>query len=95
MEDVELAFASGAFGFHVHALEQIGVALGVEDDHDLVLAAHLAADVLGDEQFGQAGLADAGGAEHQRMADALGQRQGDVNLVRFDAVQARQTTDWR
>jgi hypothetical protein len=49
-----------------------------------------APDVLGDEQLGQAGLADARGAQHQGMPDALAQRQADVDLVGLDAVQARQ-----
>ncbi len=57
--NVELAFASGALGLHVHALQQIRIALGIEDDHDLVLSIDRAPDVLRDEQLGRAGLADA------------------------------------
>src|SRR3546814_2225756 len=41
MEDVELAFTPGALGLDVHALQQVRIALGVEDDHHLVLAADL------------------------------------------------------
>ncbi len=95
MEDVELAFAPGALGLDVHALQQVGIALGVEDDHYLVLAADLAADVLRDEQLGQPRLAHARGAQHQGVADALAQRQGDVDLVRLDAMQAWQSADRR
>jgi hypothetical protein len=54
-----------------------------------------AADVLRDEQLGQPRLAHARGAQHQGVADALAQRQGDVDLVRFDAMQARQSADRR
>ncbi len=96
VEDVELAFAARALGLDVHPLEQVGIALGVEDDHDLVLARGvLAADVLGDEQFGQPRLAHPRGAQHQRVADALAQRQADVHLVGLDAVQARQAAHRR
>src|SRR5690606_15334607 len=57
VKDIELALAAGTARLDVHALEQVGVALGIEDD------AHLAAvNVLGDVQLGQAGLADPGGA---------------------------------
>ena len=90
MEDVELALAPGTLGLHVHALEQIGIALGIEDDHHLVLAANLAADVLGDEQLGQTSLAHPRRAQDQRMSDPLAQRQADVHLVRLDAMQAWQ-----
>ena len=95
MEHVELAFAPGALGLDVHALQQVRIALGVEDDHHLVLAADLAADVLRDEQLGQPRLAHARGAQHQGVADTLAQRQGDVDLVRLDAMQARQSADRR
>ncbi|KWT95166.1 hypothetical protein APY03_2517 [Variovorax sp. WDL1] len=96
VEDVELALAARALGFDVHALQEIGIPLGIDDDHDLVLARGvLAPDVLGDEQLGEPRLAHAGGAQHQRMPDALAQRQADVHLVRFDAVQARQTAHGR
>ena len=60
-----------------------------------MLAADLAADVLRDEQLGQPRLAHPRGAQHQRVADALAQRQGDVDLGRFDAMQARQSADRR
>ena len=38
VEDVELAFAAGALSLDVHPLQEIGIALGVNDDHHLVLA---------------------------------------------------------
>src|SRR3546814_3435040 len=48
------------------------IALGVENDHHLVLAGRIAAaDVLSDEQLGQPRLAHARGAEHQRVPHAL------------------------
>jgi hypothetical protein len=63
------------------AAQQIDVALGVEDDH------HLAAtDVLGDQQLGQARLADPRGAQHQRVPDAILQVHPDLGLVGLDTV---------
>jgi hypothetical protein len=54
-------------GFGIDAAQQVDIALGVEHDH------HLAAtDVLGDQQFRQARLADPRGAQHQRVADPVG-----------------------
>ena len=90
MEHVELAVTPSTLGFHVHALEQVGIALGVEHDHDLVLGVDLAADILGDAQLGQPGLANPCSAEHQGMTDSLAQWQGNVRLLGLDAVQARQ-----
>ncbi len=96
VEHIELAFASGAARLHVHALEQVRVALGVEDDHHFVpTVGRAAADVLRDEQFGQARLADARGAQHQGMPDPLPSGRGDIHLLRLDAVQARQPADRR
>src|SRR3546814_7635303 len=74
MEYVELAFTPGALGLDVHELQQVRIALGVEDDHHRVLAADLAADVLRDEQLGQPRLAHARGPQHQGVPDALAQR---------------------
>ncbi|MNJ63798.1 hypothetical protein D3C77_597220 [compost metagenome] len=76
--------ATGALRFHVHALEQIGIALGVEDDHHLLARA---VDVLGDVHLGQACLADPRGPQHQGMADALAQRQAGFLFLRLDAMQ--------
>ena len=91
VKDVELALATRSLGFDVHAFQEIRVALGVDDDHDLMLTVCIrATDVLGDEQLGQPRLPHARGAQHQRMADALTQWQADVDLVGFDAVQSRQ-----
>ena len=96
MEDIELALTARAFGLDVHPLQKIGIALGVYDDDDLVFAVGvLAPNVLGHEQLGQPRLAHARGAQHQRMPDALTQRQADVHLIGFDAVQARQAAHRR
>src|SRR3546814_4000716 len=76
-------------------MEYIRVLFLSEDDHHLVLAADLAADVLRDEQLVQPRLAHARVPQHQGVPDALAQRQGDVDLGRFDAVQARHSADRR
>src|SRR5690606_30355042 len=90
VKDIELALAAGTARLDVHALEQVGVALGVEDD------AHLApVNVLGDVQLGQAGLADPGGAQHQSVADAFVERQRDVGFVGLHAVQQRRAAHRR
>ncbi len=96
VEDVELAFAASALGFDVHPFQEIGIPLGVDDDDDLMLAGSIpAADVLRDEQLGQARLAHPRGAQHQRVPDALAQRQADVHFVGLDAVQPWQAADRR
>ena len=52
-----------ALGLDVHSFQEVGVALGINDNHDLVLARRVhAADVLCHEQFSQPGLSHARGA---------------------------------
>jgi hypothetical protein len=81
MEEIEVLGPSGPFGLGIDASQQPAVALGVEHDH------HIAAlDVLGDEELGESGLADAGGAEHQGVPDPLAQVHPHLLLVRFDGV---------
>ena len=92
MEDVELVLTAGASRFHVHALEQVGIAFGVEDDHHFLARP---VDVLGDVDLGQARLADPGSAQDQGMAHALAQRQGGFLFVGLDAVQQRGATHGR
>ncbi|MNO91150.1 hypothetical protein D3C76_826900 [compost metagenome] len=91
MKDVEFVLAAGAPCLHVHALEQVGVALGVEDNHHLL---GWPVDVLGDVDLRQARLADPGGAQHQGVPNTLTQRQGGFLLTRLDAVQQRRAPDW-
>ncbi|MNN47860.1 hypothetical protein D3C81_1623000 [compost metagenome] len=84
VEHIELVLTAGATGLDVHALEQVGIALGVEDDD------HFAArsmDVLGDIHLGQARLAHPCGAQHQGMSDPFAERQAGFLFLRFDAVQ--------
>ncbi|MNM65061.1 hypothetical protein D3C81_764840 [compost metagenome] len=93
VEHVELMFAAGASRFHVHPLEQVGIALGVEDDHHLLAGS---VDVLGDVHLGQARLADPRGAQHQGVPDALAQRQAGFLFLRLDAMQQwRATHRWQ
>ncbi|RMP14398.1 hypothetical protein ALQ30_200154 [Pseudomonas syringae pv. persicae] len=93
VEHIEFVQASGAFGFQIHAFEQIGIALRVEDDDDLVLAVLFSPDVLSDEQFSQGRFSDTGGTQNNRMAYPLTQRERDVLLVWLDAVQPWQAAD--
>ncbi|MNT89616.1 hypothetical protein D3C72_2303760 [compost metagenome] len=86
MENIELLVPTGPAGFDVHAFEQVGIALGVEDDHNLGFDA---VDVLGDIHLGKACLADTGSAEHQGMSDPFAQRQTDFHLIRLDPMQQR------
>ena len=83
VEHEELPAAPRPLGFREHTAQQIDVALRVEDDH------HLAAtDVLGDQQLGQARLADARGSQHQRVPDPILQVHPDLALVGLDTVDA-------
>ncbi len=50
MENIEFLFPTGPFGFDVHAFEQVGIALRVEDDHHLMFDA---VNVLGDVHLGE------------------------------------------
>src|SRR5690606_15972512 len=77
---------------HVHTLEQISIALGVEHDHHLVFAVDPAANILGDAQLGPSGFADTGGTEHQGVAYAFTQWEGYIRLQGLDTVQPRQPT---
>jgi hypothetical protein len=70
MEQDKAVAASGALRLCPQALQQIGVAFRIKDDHHLATA-----DVLSGKQFRQPGFADAGGAEHQRVAGAFAERQ--------------------
>ena len=57
-------------------MAQLSTHLTTFEDDDLMLAGGvLTPDVLGDEQLGQARLAHPRGAQHQRVPDALAQRQ--------------------
>ena len=90
MEDVQGVFPARPPGLGDHPLHQVGVALGVEHDH------HVApGDVLGDQDFRQPGLADAGGAEHQGVADAVAQGHVDRAFLRLDAMDGGLAADIR
>ena len=84
VEQVELVQPPGARRFGVHAHHQIGVALGVDDDHDLACV-----DVLGRQQLQQPGLAHPGGAQHQHVPVACRLAQQHRHLARLHAVQQR------
>ncbi|KWV89999.1 hypothetical protein PFLmoz3_00347 [Pseudomonas fluorescens] len=84
MEDIKLFLPAGAFGFDVHALEQVGIALRVEDNHYLMFNAM---NVLGDVHLSESRLADAGCAQHQRVTDPFAQWQTDLRLIGLDPMQ--------
>ncbi|MNV78796.1 hypothetical protein D3C71_1723120 [compost metagenome] len=84
MEDIKLLLPTGTFGFDVHPLEQVSVALRIENDDDLVFDAM---NVLGDVHLGESCLADAGRAEHQGVSDPFAQRQTDFRFIGLDPMQ--------
>ena len=90
VEEVELALATGALHFGPDPLDQLGVALGIEDDDDLAPM-----EVLGDEELAEPGLADARRAEDERMAYAIRERHGDRTFRKLDAVERRIAADRR
>jgi hypothetical protein len=90
MEEAELALAAGTLHFRPDPHDQLGIALGIEDDDDLA-----AMDILGDEQLAEPGLADARRAEDERMAYAIRERHGGRTFRKLDPVQRRIAPDRR
>ena len=82
MEQPEDAFPPGAVRLRPHAAQQVGIALGVENNHRVATA-----NILSNQQFRQPGFTDAGSAEHQRMPRSIAQRQRDAAFVQLHAVQ--------
>ena len=74
--------SSCPLGLGIDPSQQTGIPFGIEDDHHVP-----AADVLGDQEFGQPGLADPGGAQHQGVADPLTDVHPDRLFVRFYRMQ--------
>ena len=86
MEHEKFVFAPGTHRFRVAAQHQVSIALGIDDDD------HIAAcDVLGNDELGQTGLAHAGGADDQGMADAVTEvlQEFFFRFVEPDTVQPR------
>ena len=90
MEQIEVLGATGAFGFCVHAPQQVGIALRIEDDDHVA-----AANVLGDQELGEPRLADPRGAEHEGVSDTLAEIHPDVLLMGLDRMQRRRAADRR
>ncbi len=82
MEQVQLVEPAGARRFRVHPHHQIGIPLGIDDDHDLA-----AMDILRHQNFHQAGLADARGAENNHVPIAVPLAQQHLHFIHLDAVQ--------
>ena len=90
MEHVEVFGSPGPLGLGIHASQQTGIALGIEDDHHIP-----APDVLGDEDLGQPRLADPGGTQHQCVPYPLAEFHPDSLFLQFDRVQCGLSTNRR
>ncbi|MCY1248933.1 hypothetical protein D3C76_858070 [compost metagenome] len=86
MEHIKLLFPTGPFGFDIHAFEQVGIALWIEDNHYFVFDAM---NVLGDVHLGESRFANTGCAQHQCVSDPFAQRQADFRFVGLDPMQQR------
>jgi hypothetical protein len=84
MENIEFLFSTGAFGFDVHAFEQIGIALRIEDNDDLVFDTM---NVLGYVHLREPGFSDASRAQHQRVTHPFAQRKADLCFIWLDPMQ--------
>ena len=62
MEQPEDAFPPGAVRLRPDTPQQVGVTLGIKNNHYVATA-----NILGNQQLRQPGFTDAGGAEHQCM----------------------------
>src|SRR5690349_2176472 len=90
VEHEELVLPSCALGLGVDPAQQVDIALGIEDDHDLAPAY-----VLRKEYFGQAGFPDAGCAQDQHMAYAVANVHPVTRLRWLDSVNGRIAADSR
>ena len=90
VEEIEAVEPAGARRFRVAALHQLGIALGIDHDHDVA-----AADVLGCADLQQPRLADPRGAVHDEVRHALGQVGVDRLLVHRNGMDVRVATDRR
>ena len=89
----EVLCATALTGLGVDAFQEIGIALRVEDDHDVA-----AADVLRNQELGQPCLADPRGAQHQGVPHPLLEIHPHRLFVVADAVQgaiAAERRQWR
>ena len=84
MEHVERIGAPGAPGLGIHPSQQPGIAFRIEHDHHVA-----AANVLGNQQLGQPGLADARRAQHQRVTGPLAEVHPDRLFPGLDGMQGR------
>jgi hypothetical protein len=88
MEHIEVFGPPSPSGLGIHPPQQAGIPLGVEDDHHVPPM-----DILGDQDLGQAGLSDPGGAQHQGVAHPLPDVHPDRLFVRFHRMQGRLAPD--
>ena len=90
MEQIKILQPTGALCLGVDATQQIGIPFGVKDNDHITPA-----DVLGNQQFRQACLTDARGAQHQRVPDPFTQIHPHGLLLRFNRVQGGLAADGR
>ena len=65
MEQVELVCTTGSLSFGIQPQHQIGIALGIDHDHDMPRV-----NVLGGQHLQHACLAHPRGAQHDHVAGA-------------------------
>ena len=87
MKHVKVLGASRPLGLGVHASQEIGVPLRIENNYHIATA-----DILGDEYLGKPCLAHARRAQHQCMTDPLTDIHPDILLVGFHRMQRRFST---
>ncbi len=73
--------AACAVRFRHDPFHQVGIPFGIEHDHHITPV-----DVLGNQDFGQPGLADTGSAQHQGIAWTAVQRHGHVGFFHSDSM---------
>ena len=90
MKQIKIVQPTGTLRLGVDATQQIGIPFRIEDNDDIAPA-----DVLGNQQFRQACLTDARGAQHQRVPDPFTQIHPQGLLLRFNRVQGGLAADGR
>ncbi|MND29305.1 hypothetical protein D3C80_198110 [compost metagenome] len=70
VKDIKLVLSASPLCFHIHAGEELGIALGVEDDHHFLSGP---VDILSNVHLGHTCFTHPGGAQYQRVAHAFDQ----------------------
>ena len=88
MEDEQLIPTAGTVGFSPNTPQQVSIPFRIKHNGDVT-----AANILGDQQFRQAGLTDTGSAQHQAMPYAFAQCHRDIELIGFNTMDRRVPPD--